>query len=332
MKAVKAVGVGGPEVLTMLEIEAPVPGPGQVLIRGVLAAVNFADINARRGTYRADKRGDFQVDLGLEIYGHVAALGDGVTGFAIGQRVAGFALSGAYAQYVLADQELIWSVPDGVSDSQAAAFPTVGQTAFHLLTSAARLLPGESVMITAAGGGVGSTAIQLARLLGAGPVLAVAGSSQGIFLAHRLGADFSLDVSERGLEDAMAALEGLSKVDIVLDGVGGKLRQQAFRCISPFGRMVQFGNSSGRPEDLPPLREMRERCIGVFGFHLGLLRSERKEALRRSATQLLEWLSTGQLNIAIDDVLPLSHAAQAHTRLENRQVRGKLLLSISEES
>jgi NADPH2:quinone reductase len=329
MKVIKAVGVGGPEVLTMLEVEVPVPGPGQVLVKGDLAAVNFADINARRGTYRADKTGLFHVDLGLEIYGHVAALGEGVTRFEPGQRVAGFSLSGAYAEYVLADQGLIWLVPDGVSDEQAAAFPTVGQTAFHLLTSAARLLIGESVMITAAGGGVGSTAIQVARLLGAGPVLAVAGSSQGAFLAHRLGADFTLDTSDQGLEDAMAALEGISKVDIVLDGVGGELRQQALRCLSPFGRMVQFGNSSGVIEELPPLREMREHCIGVFGFHLGLMRSERKEALMRSATQLLEWLSMGRLNIAIDGILPLSRVAEAHTRLENRQVRGKLLLSVS---
>ncbi len=329
MKAVKAVGVGGPEVLTMLELDAPAPGPGQILIKGDLAAVNFADINARRGTYRTDKTGIFEVDLGLEIYGHVAALGDGVTGFEVGQRVSGFSASGAYAQYVLADQDLIWPVPDGVSDEQAAAFPTVGQTAFHLLVSAARLLPGESVMITAAGGGVGSTAIQLARLLGAGPVLAVAGSRQGVSLARRLGADFTLDISGQSLKDAMASLGEVSAVDIVLDGVGGDLRRQALRCIAPFGRMVQFGNSSGFAEELPSLREMRELCVGVVGFHLGLLRSRRKEALMRSASQLLEWLSTGQLEIVIDDVLPLSRAAEAHARLESRQVRGKLLLSVS---
>lgn len=327
MNAIKAVGVGGAEVLTMVDVEMPVPGPREVLVKVDLAAVNFADINTRRGTYRTDNSTREAIDLGLEIYGHVVGFGIGANLFELGQRVAGFSRSGAYAEYAVANEQLVWAIPDGVSDDQAAAFPTVGQTAFHLLTSTARMRKGESVMITAAAGGVGSTVVQIARLLGSGPIIGIVGSSQGISLAKRVGVDLAIDHSEQSLEVAMNGWAGANTVDIVLDGVGGDLRKQALRSVSPFGRMVQFGNSSGMAEELPPLRELRERVVGVFGFHLNFMRVNRRMELKKSADQLLEWLLGGQFNIIIDDILPLSCAAEAHSRIENRQVRGKLLLS-----
>ncbi|GAB2965665.1 zinc-binding dehydrogenase [Amycolatopsis acidiphila] len=316
MKAVQAVGAGGPEVLKLVDVAVPEPGPDDVQIAVRFAGVNFADVNARRGTYLppdAPPRG-----LGLDCYGEVTAVGRNVRELRPGQRVAGFATTAGYAQVVVTPATLVWPVPDGVRDETAAAFPVVGHTAYHLLATAARLQPGESVLVTAAAGGVGTTAVQVARLLGAGRVVAAAGSAAR---AAEAGADVSVGYSRLDPGNA-------GRIAIALDGVGGAVRRHALDCLGLFGRLVHFGNSCGEPEELPPLRELRERELAVCGLHLQRLRRERPDLLAHSAQALLGWLASGRLRIPVAEVLPLEHAAEAHRKLESRQVKGKLLLAV----
>lgn len=326
MRAVLVREPGGPDVLDLVGTEAPTPGPDEVQVAVRLAGVNFADINARRGVYGAGASGPH--GLGKEIFGHVTAVGERVDRHTVGSRVAGFSASPAYAEVAVAHQDLVWAVPDGVRDEQAAAFPTVGHTAFHLLASSARLVPGESVLVTAAAGGVGSAVIQVARLLGAGLVVGAAGSAERASAALALGADAAVDYSTTDLAGGLRAASGKPVVDIVLDGVGGPLRRSALRCLAPFGRLVHFGNSSGEPEELPTPRELREREAGVLGFHLQPLRDHHHDLLAHSADVLLGWLRESRLRIPVAEVLPLARAAEAHRKLESRQVLGKLLLSV----
>jgi NADPH2:quinone reductase len=323
MKAVHAVTPGGPDVLHLVDVDVPEPGPDDVQVAVRLAGVNFADVNARRGTYggATGPRG-----LGLDLCGEVLAVGANVVDLKVGQRVAGFAGTPGYAEVVVTPARLVWAVPDGVSDEAAAAFPVVGHTAYHLLVSSARLRQGESVLVTAAAGGVGLTAIQVAKLLGAGTVLAAAGSRARAQEGVAVGADVALDYSAGPLVDQLGATGGVA---IVLDGVGGAVRRAALDCVGLFGRLVHFGNSSGEPEELPSLRQLRERELGIAGLHLNTLRGKASELLADSADAVLGWLADGRLSIPVADVLPLDRAADAHRMLESRQVRGKLLLSVA---
>lgn len=319
MRIVRARAAGGPEMLAVERAAAPVCGPHDVLVAVRLAGVNFADVNARRGTYGGPPgpRG-----LGRDVLGEVVEVGECVRRLRPGQRVAGFSTGPAYAELAVADESLVWAVPDGVADEQAAAFPTVGQTAYHLLATAARIRPGERVLVTAAAGGVGSVVVPLARLLGAERVVAAARTTGRAALA---GADEALSYDELG---ARGGPGRAASVDVALDGVGGEARRAALGAIAPGGRLVHFGNSSGEPETLPAPRAQRERGLGVVGFHLEVLRRHGHAALAASAERLLGWLGTGELSIPVHDVLPLERAGDAHRLLESRTVRGKLLLSV----
>ncbi len=327
MKAVHAMADGGPDVLELVEVDVPEPGPDDVQIAVRLAGVNFADVNARRGTYLG-AAGARPHGLGLDVYGEVCGVGSNVAHLKVGQRVAGFASTPGYAEVVVTSARLVWAVPDGVTDEAAAAFPVVGHTAYHLLVSAARLRPGENLLVTGAAGGVGLTVIQVARLLGAGVVVAAAGSAARAAEGIAVGADVALDYSAGPLAEQLADA-GVDKVAIVLDGVGGAVRRAALDCLGMFGRLVHFGNSSGEPEELPSPRQLRERELGVVGLHLQQLRQRAPELLADSAEAILGWLAAGRLRIPVAEVLPLERAADAHRLLESRQVKGKLLLSVA---
>lgn len=322
MRMVQASHAGGPEVLAVHRVEQPTIGPDEVLVAVRLAGVNFADINTRRGTY---VRRDGAYGLGRDVLGEVACVGARVRGLRPGQWVAGFSASPAYADYARADQSLLWPVPDAVSDEQAAALPTVGQTAYHLLTTAGRMLTGESVLITASAGGVGSVAVRLAGLLGAGRMVAAAGSFERAQCALLRGADEAVAYHELSHPPNLA-----HPVDLVLDGVGGSVRRAVLDHILPFGRLVHFGNASGEPEELPAPRQQRERGLGSIGFHLESLRRDGPSVLAESAELLFDWIANGELTIPVHEVLPLDRAADAHRLLESRRVRGKLLLSTSD--
>lgn len=318
---------GRPEVLELFKTPAPQIGAAEVLVAVELAGVNFADINARRATY-AGRGVAFQRGLGLEVYGRVAEAGPDATGFAAGDRVTGFCRSPGYAELAACDHRLLWRVPDGLPDTQAAAVPMAGQTAFHLLYSAARLSQGESVLVTAAAGGVGSAAIQVARCLGAGLVVGAAGSAERAARTRDMGADAAIDYSRGQISDVLEQAAGTRAVDVALDAVGGSVRADALDCLAPFGRLIQYGNSSGSAEELPDARSLRDRLVSVGGMRLAQIRSTSPETLRASGDQLLTWLRQRLLHMQVSAVLPLGQAAEAHRRLESRQVIGKLLLAV----
>lgn len=331
MRAIVASTPGEPDVLELREVPRPEPGPGEILVKTRLAAVNFADVNRRRGTHADVTGGSFPLIPGLETMGTIARLGSGVSGYAIGQRVAAFARggsAGSYCEYVVAPAEVALAIPDAVSDEQAAAFPIVGLTAYHLLASVARSRPEDFVLITAAAGGVGTSAIQIGRLLGLARILAAAGSPGRSAHAVALGATHGIDYSKVDLGAAAMAATGGRGVDVVIDAVGGTVRARAYACLAPLGRLVHYGNASGSPEEMPSELEQRSRLIGTSGFSIKALRRARPDLIRASAERILGWMVEGRLRIEVQEVLPLAAAAEAHRRLESRRVTGKLLLRV----
>jgi NADPH2:quinone reductase len=323
MKAVQYDRHGDPSVLRVMDVDEPAPAPDEVLIDVELAGVNFADINARRGTYAA-RGAQPAAGLGLEVLGRITARGDEVVDLRVGDRVTGFARSPGYAEMACARAALVWRVPDGVGAEQAAALPVVGLTAALALERVGRLQPADHVLITAAAGGVGTTAIQLARVLGAEMIVAAAGTASRAATASDLGAHVTIDYSS-GLRTAIER-QGLPPVDLVLDGVGGAVRADCLECLAPFGRLVQYGNASGAPEPLPDGRALRERSVSIGGLHLAQLRRSRPDLLDGSARRLLRWVAEDELRVPVAAVLPLEDAAEAHQRIEDRAVVGKLLL------
>ena len=326
VKVLTAEGPGGVEVLSVREIAMPKPGTGEVLIHVRLAAVNFADITARLGTNAPPEGFEYPHRLGREAMGVVAELGEGVQGLTVGQRIAAIFSGGAQAQFAVAPASSTYPIPESVSDQQAAAFPVVGMTAYHLLCSAARAQRGESLLITAAAGGVGTTLIQIARRLQLGPVFAAAGSSDRVDYACSFGAAAGIDYGSEQLANAIARLTGKRGIDVVLDAVGGTLRIDAFAALTALGRLVNYGNASRQPESTYRSETLRGRTVGVIGFNLAVLLAQRPEVVRASFAEALGWIQEGSLRIDVEDVMPMALAADAHRRLEARQVRGKLLL------
>jgi NADPH2:quinone reductase len=330
MRAVVVPEFGGPEVLTVREMPAPQPGPGQVAIQVAYAGVNYAETMARRGGLH---RGIFPFIPGLEVAGHIVALGEGVEGLHVGQPVAAFTISGGYAEIALA--QAVCTFPLDESDhtidlTTAAGFPTIVPTAYDLLVHLVRLQQGESVLIHAAAGGVGTIAGQIARHLGAGLIIGTVSSTRKAAYAQSFGYD-QVVLYDEFLQCVREATEGRG-VDIVLEAVGEPIRSQSLSLLAPFGRLVIFGNagdSAGRPQDMPlnPGAFLSE-SKAIMGYSIGNLSQTAPHLLADTARQALALVAQSQIRIDITDILPLEQASEAHRRIESRETTGKLLLRV----
>ncbi|MBB6096635.1 NADPH2:quinone reductase [Deinobacterium chartae] len=322
MQAIVVHAYGNSEQLQWREWPDPEPGSGQVRIRTRLTSVNFADIAARRGGYDAGAAPPFVP--GLDVVGTVEALGPGVRDLEVGTRVAAFPLGGSYATLTLAPAALTFPVPDTLGD-EAVAGLTVLTTAYGLLTRAGRLSPGETVLVHAAAGGVGSTAVQLARVLGAGRVIGTAGSARKCDFVRALGADFAIHSLEEDFAQRVLEVTGGTGADLILDPVSGAVLERGLSCLAPFGRLVSYSQMTERPAQIST-RPLHRQNRAVIGFSNGHLRRSRPEALRPDVEALLRLLEEGRLKLQIGARFPLSEAARAHDLIESRQNVGKVLL------
>lgn len=324
MKAVVVTDLGEADVLKIKDVPVPEPGPGQVLIRVYATSVNFADVKARRGHYHGAGRPPFVP--GLDVAGVVEALGPGVDALAIGMRVAAFPKGGSYAEYVVAGQDLVYPLPDALGWEAAAAVPTVGFTAYTLLTQVGQLRAGESVLIHAAAGGVGTTAIQLARILGAGRVIGTVGRAEKRAVAEALGAEV-VDYADGHFADAVNQMTDGRGVDVVLDSIGGPVSEESLDCLAHFGRLVHFGSASGQPGHIP-VGSLHASCRSVRGYSLGTARVERPESIAPTAREVLRLAAEGALSMQIGRHYPLDQAADAHRWMESRGSTGKIVLDV----
>src|ERR1700758_3708852 len=239
MKAIQMTELGGPEVLRLVELPDPQPGPGQVLIKVEAAAVNFSDLMRRRGDVLPIPT-PLPFVPGAEVAGTIAALGDGVDGLSVGARVFGTVgadSSGGYAQYALAYVQNLIPVPDGVNADAAAGIVVSGLVATMILNDVAQLATGERVFVPAAAGGVGSYAVQIAKVLGAGTVIAGAGTAAKREIALALGADEAVEYREPGWTDRVLELTGGRGVDVALEMHGPNHLGQTLAILAPFGRL-----------------------------------------------------------------------------------------------
>ncbi len=323
MKAILVEQFGEPEVLQYVDAERPSPGDGEALIEVKSAGINYADTMRRRDQYVVSQ--DLPFVPGSEVAGIVAEVGDGVEDVSVGDRVVTLLGTGGYADYAVAPARNLIPMPDGLSFDEAAAIPLQGLTAYHCIKTSGALKDGESVLVHAAAGGVGTLAVQMAKLLGAGKVIATASTDEKLDLARSLGADVLINYTEDDWPEKVREATDGKGADIILEMVGGDFLEKNLKCLNVFGRMVVFGAASGERGSIMPVALMK-RCHAVVGFYLPQIMS-RPDLFVPSLRETLGWISSGDLKLTIGGSYPLERAADAHADLEGRKTTGKLLLN-----
>lgn len=311
-------GSSGPQ---MSEVPAPLPGPGEVLVRVAACGLNFADLLMIEGRYQDTPPRPYVP--GLEFAGVVESLGAGVTGLAPGQRVAAFAGQGGLAPLACVAADRVLPLPDAMSLEGAAGFQVAYGTAHLALTRRAALAPGETLVVTGAAGGVGLTAVEIGARLGA-RVIAVARGADKLAVAREAGAAETIDSEDPDLRGALRALGG---ADVIYDTVGGALFEPCLRALRPEGRYLAIGFASG---DVPqaPLNLLLVKNLSVIGLYWGGYLRFNPGALRESLADLLAMHAEAPLCLHISNVLPFEDFPGGLELLRSRKATGKVVISL----
>lgn len=322
MRAIRCHSLTGPSGLRVDEIPAPEPGPGQVLIDVRAAGVNFPEVLLSYGKYQFRPEPPFVP--GGEAAGVVRAVGSGVTEVAVGDRVAATMLHGAFAEQIVVPALSTVPLPAGVPFEVGAATLLTYLTTAHALIDRAALRAGETLLVLGAAGGVGLSAVQLGRLLGA-RVIAAASSDDKVALCLDNGAAAGICYGREDLKERAKALAGPAGVDVVYDPVGGALSEAALRSLAWEGRHLVVGFAGGEIPRIPLNLTLLKGCqiVGVFWGEFARREPQRNRA---HGVQVMKWVQEGRLAPHLHAVLPFSRAGEALERLERRQVKGKVVL------
>jgi NADPH2:quinone reductase len=313
MKVIQVNKFGGPEAMEFVDIADPMPSGNQELITVTSIGVNYADTHQIENGYLAPQ--SLPLIPGLEVVGTTTS----------GRRVLASVETGGYAQKALANPAVVIDIPDGISDAQALCMLVQGSTAWHILKTLGHVKAGESVVIHAAAGGVGTIAVQLAKLWGA-TVIAVTSSDAKSQLVKSLGADFVVNAKSDDLASAMLTANNGKPIDLILEMVGGKTFDSSLAVLAPFGRLITYGNASrSAPRPIVP-GTLITGTKTVTGFWLAHCFGHR-ELLNDVITELFTLVLSGKLRPVIGENFPLSQAAQAHRAMLARETTGKVTLN-----
>ncbi|MGP9503175.1 NAD(P)H-quinone oxidoreductase [Specibacter sp. AOP5-B1-6] len=327
MKAIVATGAGGPEVLSLTEVPAPVPGPGEVLIDVVAAGINRADVQQRRGFYPPPP-GASQI-LGLEVSGRIAGFGPNVTRpFSVGDKVVALLTGGGYASQVAVPAGQVLQLPEGIDVISAAALPEVAATVHSNLFMTAQLQPGETVLIHGGAGGIGAMAIQLAKAAGA-RVVATAGSDEKVaMLTGYLGADLAINYRTEDFVELTKDFTGGLGANVILDVVGAKYLARNVETLATYGRMVVIGLQGGATAELN-LGALLTKRAAIIGTTLRARSVEEKSTIMDGVREHV-WplVSNGAVKPMVDKTFPLTQVAAAHEYFDSGEHVGKVLLTL----
>ena len=327
MRAIRIHELIGLDALKLEDIPPPVPGPGEVHIRVHAAGTNFPDTLMIEGKYQ--HKPELPFTLGMEAAGEVIGLGHGAERFSLGDRVMGFFDYGAYAEEAAIKEDYLTPVPDGMDWATAASFALTHATSYTALAHPrVGLKAGEVLLVHGAAGGVGTTAVQCGKALGA-TVVATAGSDDKVAFALENGADYGINYGKEDIRERVKELVG--GADVVLDPVGGDAFMASLRCINFEGRIVVIGFASG---EIPktPANYVLVKNISIVGFPIGAYRRQRPELIHQSYDRLEKLWAEGKLKPRISHTFPLEAAAEALTTMLERRVLGKIVVQISKEA
>jgi NADPH:quinone reductase len=323
MRAVLCKELGGPEKLVIEDVPPPPIRPGTVRIAIHAAGVNFADTLLISGQYQ--DRPPLPFIPGMEVAGIVSELGAGVTHLKVGDRVLSSVGRGAYAEEVVVEADSAHPIPAAMDFVTAAAFPVAYSTSHGAFAWRGRLRAGESVLVLGASGGVGLTAVEIAKAMGAS-VIAAAGGAEKLAVAKRAGADHLIDYTREDLRERVKALTDGRGVDVVYDPVGGDAFDQSLRSVAWEGRIIIIGFAAGRIPQIPA-NLVLVKNIDVIGFFWGSYRRYKPQLQAESFQQLFRWYEEGKLKPHISHRLPLTEVAQALELLKTRKSTGKVVLT-----
>ncbi len=325
MRAIRFHRLGGADVLELETVDDPAVRPACVRIAVKAVGVNFADMHFRKGEYFV--KPVFPQIPGMEASGVVESVGEGVTDFRVGDRVMAFATDGAYAEKLVTPAVLVYPMPDAMSFEDGAALPVQGLTAMHALTLCGRLQRGESVLVHAAAGGVGTMAVQLAKILGASFVVGTASSEEKCALVRELGADLAVDYRTGDFLQLVKA-RAKSGVDVICEMLGGTENyKRNLACLAPYGRMVVYGAASGDLRGTIEPVSLMAKNISVIGYYLTRY-TARRELCASAIAELADHVVAKRLRVIRGESFPLARAADAHRRLESRTSTGKVVLTV----
>jgi len=324
MKAVVCNEFGLPSSLSYQEVSNPSPQKGEILISVKACSVNFPDTLIIQGKYQF--RPKFPFSPGSDVAGVVSEIGEGVKGFQIGDEVVGFIQHGGFAEKAIVAARDCFPKPRGMSMVNASAFLLAYGTSYHALKDRAKLKEGETVLVLGASGGVGITAVELSKLMGA-KVIAAASTEEKLALCKEFGADELINYSKENLKDRVKELTNGKGVDVIYDPVGGDFSEQAFRAIAWKGRHLVIGFANGEipkiPFNLPLLKG-----ADITGVFWGAFAQKEPQKNLENIQQLLTWFVKGEIKPHIDATYSLQDAPKALEDMMNRKVKGKIVIDM----
>jgi len=323
MRAVLCHGWGAVEDLTIADVPAPTPAAGEVLIAVRATAVNYADAIMVAGRYQT--RPPLPFSPGLETAGIVTACGEGVTRFKPGDRVMAILAYGGLAEMAVAPEAETFAIPDGMSFDEAGAFPIAYISSHVAIQWQGRLEPGETLLVLGAAGGVGLTAVEIGKAMGA-RVIAAASTPEKLAVARERGADEVVNYSTENLTDRVMALTGGKGADVCFDPVGGGLFDAALSSLGWGGRILLIGFVAGVPQI--PANRLLVKHRAALGSSLRYFRWHAPDKLRRSVDQLTQWYGEGKLRPCITHRLPLEESVEAIRLLTERKAHGKVIVTL----
>lgn len=321
MKAIVQQKFGDASVLSYEEIETPKIKDQECLIKSTFTSINYADIKTRIGNKGT---GNFLLILGLDVAGTIVET-DTNSPFSIGDRVIAFSKNGSYAEYVIANEKLVFKIPDSLSFEQAAAMPTVSILSYMLLHEIGQITKTDVLVIHSAVGGVGSMLVQLAKLAGVEKIIATVGNLEKANYVKKLGADV-VCTYETFKEEVLKQTNN-EGANVIFDSVAGDITSESLECLALYGTLVQFGNSSDKVGTFKT-SDVHSSCRNIKGFSLGTTRKYHPERLAPIAKKVIELFDSKQLNLPIAHIFQLSDAAEAHQLIESRNYEGKVLLKV----
>jgi NADPH2:quinone reductase len=325
MRAVICQGWGGPEFLKLLDVPPPSVGPGQVRLAVAAAGINFADTLMIAGKYQ--EKPAFPFSPGLEVAGIVEEIGPDVTGLTVGQRVAAVLDHGGFAEQAVARVEDVFPIPDSMDFAVAASFPIAYGTSHIALRERARLQAGDILLVHGAAGGVGLTAVEIGKALGA-TVIASAAGPERVAVAAAHGADYLIDTKSEDIRERVRELTDGRGVDVVYDPVGGEGFDKSLRSIAWGARLLVIGFAGGATPQIPANLLLVKNCAAI-GLYWGSYRRHAPQLVAESFRELFSWCEDGKLRPLVSQRFPLERAAEALTLLANRRATGKLVLTVS---
>jgi NADPH2:quinone reductase len=324
MKSIIATQYGGPEVMELRDVSIPEPNDSQIRVKVINAGVNYADIMQRLGSYIGGPHPPF--GMGFEFSGVVDKVGINVTQWKQGDAVMGFCSAG-YSEYVLADAARVMPKPDSIDFRQAAAVPCQYLTAYFSLVTLSQLRKGQTLLIQAAAGGLGTLLVQVAKNIGA-TVIGTCGSDEKRKYLNELGCDHAINYSETDFRKEVMEITQNEGCDLIIESVGGKVFDDSLRCLKQRGRIVTLGFASGKPKSIQVLYLLSHNMT-ISGFHL-FGYSNDLAAMASAMRDFQLWMREGRLKIIVKHTFPLERAAEAHRFISDRKSMGKVVLDVIE--